>query len=212
MNGLLCSYCGSHSSIANSSKTKFKKFITQKKLSVRIPICGRCWNLILNGQLSESASSSDIQISAAIEDSVKKCNQMSKSTSLDDLLSLSESIDGMCSVLSNATADFNQKANEAARAADRVSRLESFIDKMKYSVSEKFKSNYESCRSFASRYISNPELRDRVFRRDGFKCATCGSVEYLSVDHIHPVIKGGGNEDDNLQTLCLPCNLKKGSK
>lgn len=53
-----------------------------------------------------------------------------------------------------------------------------------------------------------------VFARDGYKCVICGDAdpEQLSVDHIVPRSKGGGDELDNLRTLCMPCNLRKGTK
>jgi hypothetical protein len=58
-------------------------------------------------------------------------------------------------------------------------------------------------------------LRWEVLKRDNYRCAKCGaspsidhSVE-LEIDHIHPVAKGGGNEPDNLQTLCKKCNQGK---
>ena len=34
----------------------------------------------------------------------------------------------------------------------------------------------------------------------------------MTKDHIIPVTKGGGDELSNLQTMCQPCNLKKGNK
>lgn len=43
-------------------------------------------------------------------------------------------------------------------------------------------------------------------------CAYCGSSDNLSIDHVKPVSKGGGNERTNLQCLCLPCNIKKGNR
>jgi len=51
-----------------------------------------------------------------------------------------------------------------------------------------------------------------VFRRDGFKCKTCGSSDDLSVDHIYPESLGGESCISNLQTLCRSCNSKKGVK
>ncbi len=60
-------------------------------------------------------------------------------------------------------------------------------------------------------------LKDRwaVLKRDNYRCAKCGAspsndhhVE-LEVDHIHPVVKGGGNTLENLQTLCHKCNQGK---
>lgn len=57
----------------------------------------------------------------------------------------------------------------------------------------------------------DPELRWAVFRRDGYACLFCGSESNLSVDHVFPVSRGGGNEPDNLQTLCRNCNSRKGA-
>lgn len=37
-------------------------------------------------------------------------------------------------------------------------------------------------------------------------------LRYLVVDHIHPISAGGPFKDpDNLQSLCSPCNGKKGA-
>ncbi|HEU5223462.1 MAG TPA: HNH endonuclease [Candidatus Lumbricidophila sp.] len=51
-----------------------------------------------------------------------------------------------------------------------------------------------------------------VFERDQFKCQSCGSDAQLSIDHVHPVSRGGSDDAENLQTLCLPCNLRKGAR
>jgi ATP adenylyltransferase len=74
-------------------------------------------------------------------------------------------------------------------------------------------------------------MRRRVFREDGFKCATCGVCGferrfpkggygyytdkpglYLSIDHIVAKSKGGSNERANLRVLCTDCNTKKGTR
>ena len=49
-------------------------------------------------------------------------------------------------------------------------------------------------------------------RRDGYTCVYCGSKKNLTIDHILPKSKGGGNTWSNLVTCCSPCNLKKGDK
>lgn len=42
------------------------------------------------------------------------------------------------------------------------------------------------------------------------KCLACGDKpESLSVDHVVPISKGGLNTIDNIQPLCLPCNIRK---
>ena len=58
----------------------------------------------------------------------------------------------------------------------------------------------------------SPRLRWEVWERDNFTCQVCGSRRYLSIDHIVPVSKGGQTIKENLQTLCLSCNSRKGDK
>lgn len=41
------------------------------------------------------------------------------------------------------------------------------------------------------------------------KCAFCGSVYKLEVDHMVPWSKGGTHDEANLQCLCKKCNRKK---
>lgn len=54
------------------------------------------------------------------------------------------------------------------------------------------------------------DLRNEVFKRDGYKCQVCGSKKDLVIDHVIPFSKGGKTTKDNLQTLCKSCNSKKG--
>ncbi|HEX7315869.1 MAG TPA: HNH endonuclease [Pyrinomonadaceae bacterium] len=51
-----------------------------------------------------------------------------------------------------------------------------------------------------------------VWMRDEGKCVRCGSGEKLHFDHIIPIVKGGGNSEDNIQILCERCNLQKSDK
>jgi 5-methylcytosine-specific restriction endonuclease McrA len=81
--------------------------------------------------------------------------------------------------------------------------------------------------------------RFKVFYHKGCTCVTCGIVgtrvietgqinkrgfvisfhidlytedlQLITVDHIHPKSKGGGNELENLQPMCENCNSKKGA-
>ena len=46
-------------------------------------------------------------------------------------------------------------------------------------------------------------------------CPRCGvdlSTVQVHKDHIVPLVSGGTNDIDNLQPLCIPCNLSKGAK
>ena len=55
-------------------------------------------------------------------------------------------------------------------------------------------------------------IRRRIYARDGRKCRACGAEHGLSIDHIIPISKGGNSTDDNLQVLCLGCNVLKGNR
>ncbi len=58
-------------------------------------------------------------------------------------------------------------------------------------------------------------LRFRVMKRDNFSCRGCGASPALKpglslhVDHIKAWSHGGETVEENLQTLCEPCNLGK---
>jgi 5-methylcytosine-specific restriction endonuclease McrA len=56
--------------------------------------------------------------------------------------------------------------------------------------------------------------REKVFRRDGFRCVYCGEVfetRLLSLDHVEPRMRGGDHSEGNLVTACLTCNAAKGA-
>jgi 5-methylcytosine-specific restriction endonuclease McrA len=57
--------------------------------------------------------------------------------------------------------------------------------------------------------------RNNVFLRDHHTCQYCGSKPphpQLTLDHVNPVVKGGGKSWENIVTACRPCNLKKGGR
>jgi hypothetical protein len=53
------------------------------------------------------------------------------------------------------------------------------------------------------------KVRIEVWRRDGGKCARCGSREKFEYDHIVPFSKGGSNTARNVELLCESCNRSK---
>ena len=62
--------------------------------------------------------------------------------------------------------------------------------------------------------VSN-KMRFYIYDRDHYRCQKCGrrfKAEYLEIDHIIPIAKGGKTRMDNLQTLCHWCNVEKGDK
>ena len=62
-------------------------------------------------------------------------------------------------------------------------------------------------------YEFPPEIKEAIFKRDGYKCVVCGrgkedGVE-IHADHKKPLDKGGTNTIDNGQTLCSEHNFLK---
>ena len=61
-----------------------------------------------------------------------------------------------------------------------------------------------------------PAIRWQVFKRDNWKCVSCGRGTQddiiLHVDHIVPRSKGGRDVLENYQTLCSICNIGKSNR
>lgn len=57
------------------------------------------------------------------------------------------------------------------------------------------------------------ELREKIYKRDGYKCIVCEKSKHnLTIDHLIPIDKGGTNDEWNLATMCSNCNCAKGNK
>lgn len=78
----------------------------------------------------------------------------------------------------------------------------------------------KSCYGGRKRKISNPmQKRKIIYEKQNGKCAICGMQlqiddytsldDYLTLDHILPVCRGGSNGLENLQGLCIRCNHEK---
>ena len=62
-------------------------------------------------------------------------------------------------------------------------------------------------------YKELPFSKKNVLLRDNHTCQYCGKkAKELTVDHIIPKSKGGGNSWENLVTACAECNCKKANR
>ncbi len=48
--------------------------------------------------------------------------------------------------------------------------------------------------------------RKAIYRRDRYSCALCDSNRGLQIHHVMPRAQGGGNQPDNLITVCWRCH------
>ena len=50
------------------------------------------------------------------------------------------------------------------------------------------------------------ELHQRVLKRDGWRCQSCGCLRNLQVHHIQSRGRLGDDTEENLITLCASCH------
>lgn len=61
---------------------------------------------------------------------------------------------------------------------------------------------------------------EAIKKKHGYQCVSCHrqepfsdlSCKTLTMDHIIPITKGGKHEPNNIQPMCIACNLKKSNK
>lgn len=62
-------------------------------------------------------------------------------------------------------------------------------------------------------YKEIPLTRRNILHRDGHSCQYCGYTgDDLTLDHVMPRSRGGGDSWENIVTACVRCNVHKGSR
>jgi 5-methylcytosine-specific restriction endonuclease McrA len=85
----------------------------------------------------------------------------------------------------------------------------------KYTTSHKIYCSKEC--SYLHRKISYPKwdvwelLKEERLEIDNYTCVDCGSHDNLVTHHIMPLSFGGGNDIDNLVTICKLCHTERHS-
>lgn len=64
---------------------------------------------------------------------------------------------------------------------------------------------------FSRMHITKPS-RAMIYARDHNKCQYCGSTRKLTIDHVIPKSRGGGDTWENMVVACSKCNTFKSSK
>ena len=208
-----CNYCISPHTPIVGSKT-IRRFITHNPgVHLDPPICSSCW-LGLKKKIpaiSLIKTDNEVELVGLLNKVVENCNSACRSGSIEQLEQIFRDIDYFSMPLKSAEHEFLQAADRAAALGRKVENLNRAFENAKDVIRTTFNTGYKTCRKLASRHISSSSVRQRIFERDGFKCKSCGSTSFLTIDHIVAVFRGGGNDDENLQCLCLSCNCSKGT-
>ena len=62
-------------------------------------------------------------------------------------------------------------------------------------------------------YKDIPLTRRNILHRDGHSCQYCSySGDDLTLDHVIPRSRGGGDSWENIVTACVRCNVRKGNR
>ena len=64
----------------------------------------------------------------------------------------------------------------------------------------------------SNREPMSPDIVNHVFKRDDYTCQYCGSKKDITIDHVHPIVRSGTHESQNLCVACRTCNCSKGAK
>ena len=56
--------------------------------------------------------------------------------------------------------------------------------------------------------FSYESLRQKILRRDGWRCQSCGVMSYLEVHHMEFRSHSGADSEENLITLCTACHAR----
>ena len=78
-----------------------------------------------------------------------------------------------------------------------------------YVVNKDYKSYIEELKEINISLFPNKlskTLKNKILKRDGYKCVKCGNTNNLQVHHIKPRSKFGVNLENNLITLCDNCH------
>lgn len=104
--------------------------------------------------------------------------------------------------------NFKIRYNSLGEPYCKVSTCKDICEKFKNKNFKKYCNLHDSYSSMRERYWSS--FRIRILLRDNHNCIKCGSQKDLEVDHIQALINEGSMWDENnLQTLCKECHIKK---
>lgn len=112
---------------------------------------------------------------------------------------------------------------ERCKAADVRAKLKSDPERIsrhrdsarRYSKTERYRFNQANLKAMRRAVMRSGGLTfeewSAIKRRFGGRCAYCGERKKLTMDHVHPISRGGRHDATNIVPACQPCNSRKGA-
>lgn len=142
--------------------------------------------------------------------SIRRSVELLKSGSANQ--GIVETFRAIQSAKEDVSALVSEKMKELKELTETLNFLSSASCDLRADYAKALWDSYPERRKRACCFISESDLRAMIFSRDGYACVHCGAKSRLSVDHVVAVANGGSNDLENLQTLCISCNSRKGAK
>lgn len=225
--GVACHNCGKTGVVITSKNLRPKTLFMADQMKVRLPSCPKCFNV----QFSGLSLSRDISPTSALSTEVHSLENYVKSRlkrgalkyakSIRDRISQkSQKYDSIWRYIQSDIDRLKDAPPKAIRSSApfilrdimKMNKLHAKLCEIVHMASCVIETDYEKAKSSARAALRDKSLRDSLFSASKFLCASCQSSEDLTIDHILPVVLGGGSERSNLQVLCRRCNSSKGKR
>lgn len=149
----------------------------------------------------------------------KFCHKCLSVKSVDDFTLSDRCEDGSLNhcktCMFNYRKDWRTKNSEAIKIRKQISLVKQIAkDPISYKQTRTANAHRRRDRKINNGDVSyiTKDVVKYIYEKYNSTCLCCGSKSKLSIDHIVPVTKGGLSTVDNLQLLCMLCNIRKSTK
>lgn len=100
----------------------------------------------------------------------------------------------------------NKRKNDPIRSAEHRKKHKEYAKKWRELNKDKIKEQKKKCVQ-KSGVSHKRSWMSKIIKRDGAICRKCGATSNLTLQHKIPRCIGGKYSYDNLEILCLKCNI-----
>lgn len=203
-----------------------KTLKTIRLFRLKMPICSTCFNKAISGISPDSQENLAFMVMQETESLIQGLKRRIGGRNLEAARVELTRLNVLCEQFDAVWLSIQQRMDFIAQAPGSTKRharavISTEVRRMNAArhglcaarriLSKVIETDYDEARRAAKAFISKEWVRQTIFHRHGWKCATCPEVNGITIDHIVPVIRGGQNTLENLQPLCRSCNARKAS-